>query len=100
MTVQRVKTASHNHLFVCIILVVLLSLSHSLSLSFSHSLPLYLPVSLAFYFYMYFIRVCSKKRRDQQTYIINTNGCTIFATFSTARRFYNLYYYVLPVTPE
>lgn len=52
---------------------------------------------------MYFIRVCSKKKgRVQQTYIINTNGCTIFATFSTARRFYNLYYYILytilPVT--
>lgn len=33
MAVQRVKTASHNHLFVCIILVVPPSLSPSLSLS-------------------------------------------------------------------
>lgn len=48
---------------------------------------------------MYFIRVCSNKKR-QQTYIINTNGCTIFATFSTARHFYNLYYVLLPVASE
>lgn len=67
-----------------------------LSLSLSFSLSISLRFSRVFYFYMYFIRVCSNKKR-QQTYIINMNGCTIFTTFSTARRFYNLYYVLLPV---